>query len=683
MADIRIRVGASLDASVDAVFPRVAKAAAKARVDVEREFATKMPAAMRSGAGKTTAEFDKLASSLKRGSANLLAPGTRSIVDFANQSTQCFRGVQASFTAMARVMEREMRRVEDMQARKQLGLDPGGKTGKTIWGSRMPLLASGIGFAGRLAGDLARGAGISTDAGAYVHSYIERQSLATDIANSGYQPGAKGAAGKLQDSAAIQAEAMKVASATATDPMKALEGLQKFVATTGDLETGRAILGDMAKLSNATGSNLEDVVTAAGDVSAKLGDVPNKAEAIGSIMRQIAGQGKLGAVEMRDFAKQLASVAAAAPQFSGSVEKNIGERAILLQEGRQLGGAKNAAQAATGVRAFVSTMTKGARVKEFSALGISLRNKDGGLRSAEEIILESLSKTKGNANQLYGKLFTSEQSKVAVRGFETIYNQTKGSDAEKLRAVAAEFDRLRKATMSQSDVEEANARKMQTSAAMVQELNNALQAVADEASAKLLPVMKDIGPTMVTAVGAAATALAALAPVAKLVAQSLGFLVGGGPEKITHDVSAVSNDIKELGLLTGFNPGGKEISKKDFARYQADRNNIAERVDQDRETLNEKLKVFNPDDRAKVLAGDTRELEQGAKAGGKKQQEALAAYDTYAKDKATSDAMEAAVQRVMQQVFAGTLKVEVVNQPAPGKAPVVADQTGRMPPKRS
>ena len=45
--------------------------------------------------------------------------------------------------------------------------------------------------------------------------------------------------------------------------------------------------------------------------------------------------------------------------------------------------------------------------------------------------------------------------------------------------------------------------------------------------------------------------------------------------------------------------------------------------------------------------------------------------------------MEAAVQRVMQQVFAGTLKVEVVNQPAPGKAPVVADQTGRMPPKRS
>ena len=679
MADIRIRVGASVDSSVETVFPRVAAAARKARVQVEEEFSRAMPRAMKKGADKSEEEFRKLVAEVSGKGRHMMDPGTRSITEFAAHSRSNFAAIQKEFRNLSRVADAELNKVSRsaINGRDALGRFTGGAKDRGWAGVLNPRIRTSIpnpwtpvlGMARRMTMDVIRGAGVNLDPASMVQSFVSRQALAQDIANSGFQPGAKGAAGKLQNADTISAEAMKVAQATATDPTKALEGLQKFVATTGDLETGRAILGDMAKLSNATGSNLEDVVTAAGDVSAKLGDVPHKAESINAIMRQIAGQGKLGAVEMRDFAKQLASVAAIAPQFSGSVEKNIGEMAILLQEGRQMGGAKNAAQAATGVRAFASTFTKGARVKEFAALGISLRNKDGGLRSAEEIILESLSKTKGNANTLYGKLFSSEQSKVAVRGFETIYNHTQGTDAQKLQAVADEFDRLRKATMSQADVEEANARKMNTAQAQAQAFNNQLQQIADETSAHLLPAMREFAPSIVAATKGIGEALVQLAPAiqkaAQALAQMLGLQIGQ-----TSNGADISNSIGDTLEARNLGEHGGTVKQAEFKRLLAVRDELANKTDSDQAAL-DKFK----EEHAGIEDADPDKLAASAAKGDATAKEYLAKTATLAQDKESADAMEAAMSRVMKSVFAGTLKVEVVGNK--GLAP--ADQTGRQP----
>ena len=675
MPDIRIRVGASVDSSVDTVFPRVAAAARKARVQVEQEFATALPQAVKKGVDRSEAEFQKLVAEVTGKGRHIMDPGTRAIVEFANESKSRFSGIKADFMSLSRVADAEMNKIARSAAK---GRDSFGKSGDRGWaGVLNPRIRTSIpnpwtpvlGMARRMTMDVVRGAGVNIDPASMVQSFVSRQALAQDIANSGYQPGAKGAAGKLQDASAIQADASRVAQASAIDPTKALEGLQKFVATTGDLETGRAILGDMAKLSNATGSNLEDVVTAAGDVSAKLGDIPNKAESINAIMRQIAGQGKLGAVEMRDFAKQLASVAAVAPQFSGSVEKNIGEMAILLQEGRQLGGAKNAAQAATGVRAFASTFTKGARVKEFAALGIGLRNKDGGLRGAEEIILDSLQKTKGNANLLYGKLFSSEQSKVAVRGFETIYNHTQGDEQTKLKAVADEFDRLRKATMSQSDVEEANSRKMNTAAAQAQLFNNQLQAVADETSAKLLPALKEFAPSIVAASKGVGEALVQLAPAitktAQVLAQFLGLQVGQ-----TSNGANTSNSVGDTLEARNLAQDGGRIKEAELKRLQSVRDELANKTDADQRSLD-----AYKEDHAGIENADPDKLRAAAAKGDTSAKEYLAKVDAVEKDKEAADAMEQAMARVMKGIFAGTIKVEVVG----GKMPAPADQSGRMP----
>ena len=56
----------------------------------------------------------------------------------------------------------------------------------------------------------------------------------------------------------------------------------------------------LGKLAKASGSDLGDLADAAGDVSTALGDMApdKKAERIDSIMRTIAGQGKIGAVEI-------------------------------------------------------------------------------------------------------------------------------------------------------------------------------------------------------------------------------------------------------------------------------------------------------------------------------------------------------------------------------------------------
>ena len=501
MAEIRIRIGAVVDSSVEAVFPRIEKAVSRARRAVERDFGEALPRSVKSGTDKAQKAFDLLAAELSGEGSKMMNPATKAVDSFAKESLSRFADIKKSFADLTRVAEREMKAQE--RAQRSGGMGPGeggagegGRYARRVgyWSMRnFSPVTPMLGIGRRVAGDLARGVGVDMNVGSMMQSYVSRQKLAQDIANSAYQPGEAGAAGKLQDAGAIQLAASGVAKATATDPTAALEGLQKFVGVTGDLETGRAVLGDMAKLARATGANLEHVVSASAEVSAKLGDVPNKTEAINAIMRQVAGQGQRGAVEMRDFAKQLASVAAVAPRFAGSTQQNIGEMAILLQEARQLGGAKSAAQAATGVSAFANVFDKGGASKAWRAIGVKTRDEKGQLYSPETLILEALRHTKGDSTKMAALMGGSSMARRATRGFETIYQRAGGGHAGEA-AVVAEFDRLRKAAMSGTQVNEAFARSMQTAEAKAKTFQNQLQDIADRTATKLLPAMERLAP---------------------------------------------------------------------------------------------------------------------------------------------------------------------------------------------
>lgn len=347
-----------------------------------------------------------------------------------------------------------------------------------------------------VASQIARGAGVNFDLGSMIGKSVDLEKRATDLSNAGYLAGGKGAAGQRQDPGQIMADIKQAANGAAVDINLMAEGLQAFVGKTGDLELGRQIIGGMGKLARATGADINDMVNAAGDVAANLGDVENKAGAVNVIMRTIAGQGKLGAVEIKDLASQMAKLAAMAPQFSGSFEDNMANMGALVQMTRQKGGAASATQAATSLTSFVNTFSKGQRRKAFTAAGIDVEDKDGKLRSPEEIILDSLRKTKGDSVQM-GKLFSDAGARRVTRGFETVYKEAGGGAAGE-KAVREEFEKLAKAQMSEKEVNESFARSMQTAEAKAQLFNNNMQEVAASLAGKVLPALEQAAPKILS-----------------------------------------------------------------------------------------------------------------------------------------------------------------------------------------
>ncbi|HMR80239.1 MAG TPA: hypothetical protein PKD61_34260, partial [Polyangiaceae bacterium] len=227
-----------------------------------------------------------------------------------------------------------------------------------------------------------RGAGVDFNLESDVSRSVDIQRTATRLSNSAYLPGAAGAAGVRQDPSSLMADATGISDRLkgTTTAGEVLAGQSAFVAKTGDLQTARAVTEDLAKLSAAYGSNLEDVVDAAGDVSSVLGNIPNKAEAINSIMKSVAAQGKLGAVEMSDLATQMAKLTSAAVSFEGDTGQNILKMTALTQFARSKGGAASATQAATASAGFVNQLKTPARIAAFKKEGIDVMNAKGQLR---------------------------------------------------------------------------------------------------------------------------------------------------------------------------------------------------------------------------------------------------------------------------------------------------------------
>ena len=398
------------------------------------------------------------------------------------------------------------------------------------WASRnfspvTPMLSYGA----RAASQLMRGAGVNLDVGSMVGESVKNQKTVTDITNSGYVEGAKGKQGQMQDSVEVMKDVKSAANAVALSYGDALEGLQKYVAKTGDLESGRLILADMGKLARATGTSFADMVDAAGDVGNALGNVDNKASKVRSVMMAIAGQGKVGAVEIKDLAKQMAKVGAASGIFRGGAEGNMVTLGAMVQKTRESGGAASATQAATSAMSFLNLFSKEARVKQYEKFtGRKAFDKDNKLTGPEELVLEMLRGTQGD-NLKMGKIVADSGARRFTRGFEKTYREGGGGKMVDfdpktmpsmakgfaqlgangtyqvqagLVAVAKEFDRLRQATLTETNLADAFAKSMNTAEAKTQKFNNRMQDIADKLVDRVLPQMEKLGESALAIVGA-------------------------------------------------------------------------------------------------------------------------------------------------------------------------------------
>lgn len=545
--ELRIRVGAAIDRSMTDAFRPLVQAAERARQQIERTARSSGQAQVRETARSVSGQekaFAKLTRETERWQREQVRAAERAAAAKISAAERAARGesraaeraarerarAEARQIAAARQEARQRardqisaeREVEREIARSNRARERAGakaardeaRAARNHWTTKFfdphRNVSAAVGFAGSaarravgIAGDIARGAGVRLDPGSYMASEVALEKGAVDLSNASYMPGeaGKGPNGRRVDPKELIAQMRQVGQATAFDPNAALEGLQKFVAKTGDLQSGRDVILDMARYARASGAELDDMVDAAGDVSNALGDVPNKGEAIKNVMRAIAAQGKEGAVEIKDLATQMAKLGAASSQFTGERGMVMAQMGALAQMTRAKGGAASATQAATAVGSFTNTFSKGARLDAFKHFGVDMRGADQKI-DVKKVILGSIAaaaaeKNGGMANfdRNMGKMFMDVSARRVTKGFETVYKEAGGGDAG-LRAVEKALDDLTNATMNEKEVSESFAASMKTTEAQVQQFNNEMSNTANELKSVLLPAFQGLAPVL-------------------------------------------------------------------------------------------------------------------------------------------------------------------------------------------
>jgi hypothetical protein len=316
-----------------------------------------------------------------------------------------------------------------------------------------------------------------------------------------------GAAGKRVNPAEIIKMARAAGNAAGLDPGKAIEGLQAFTATTGDLATGMSVVKDLGILARATGTDFEDMVAAAGEVSAKLGDIPNKGETVIKVMRSLAGQGKLGSIEIKHLAVEMAKMGAGAKRFDMAPDAAIGMMGAIAQTARSSGGAKNASVAVNAAMAFVTGMTKGSTIKNLQDNNIQPfadpgkgPGKNTKLLNPEMMILAILRQS-GGSQKMIGQMIKDKMAYTAVAGFADLYNKAGGGD-KGLDAVRGEFRKYEKIAMGEGEIKDSHAASMATPEAKMQLFNNRLQEVGEKIMTAVVPALEQLAPTIIKGVEA-------------------------------------------------------------------------------------------------------------------------------------------------------------------------------------
>lgn len=524
MPQLTIRVGASVDRSLAVAYRSFVEAGERARRATEesgKRGAAGFSGAMKKGTDQAEKNYRKMVSELEKENRKIARDADKAA---KAQTTATEREARAQVRIIEKAAKDKVRaekaaarEIEKDRRHTDRAIITGARLGRGAFdkGSR----AAGNAFstvtrsALGIAGSVARGAGVNFDLGSHIKSGVELESKAVDLSNSGYMPGKAGAAGVRQDSKAIEREARAVGDFAGYDPNQAIGGLQKFVAKTGDLQSGRDILKDMAKYARASGADLEDMVDAAGDVSNALGDTDNKGEKIKNVMRAIAAQGKEGAVEIKDLATQMAKLAAASSQFTGDPSQVMAQMGALTQMTRAKGGASSATQAATSVSSFTNTFSKGARLDAFKHYGVDIRGEGGKVDVKKAIFgaIKAASSTQHGGMAQFdknmGKMFMDVRARSVTRGFETIFKEGGGGEAGLKKAMEA-FDGLAAATMREQEITESFNRAMNTTEAKVQRFNNELSASATALKEGLEPAAKALAPLLVSLAKASADAIA-------------------------------------------------------------------------------------------------------------------------------------------------------------------------------
>ncbi len=512
MADgqIKIRISAQSDRSIDTVFGSIEKRAQKARDNINRSLG---------GSSSTSALAAPLAAAAKQNDLAAKASDKawnqqlKALNNYAREQDRTFkraaqervkveatanrarlkdeqetsRAIVREFKNQVRQREQEYKQAEreEVRTRRNFAERTSHRATKFLFPPPIGILGAGK----RIAGDILRGAGIDMSIAGGVSRTISLQGGGVQIANQERIATGKSKGGNFYSNLARDTGAER-----SVDPSQVMGMMNSFTAKTGEFDGVAKIAGKLASLGTASGANLTEMGDAAGYVYNQLSALPDAGERTIEVMRGIIGQTAVGAVDMPDYAKQLGRIAANASKFEGNVGDNIRGLSALAQLSIESGGASSPADAARAVGSFANTFGKSARIAAFKKEGVKLftDDKQDTLRAPIEVIKDSFRNTKGNIPKL-ANLFADTLGRKPVTALGNAYKAAGGGEAG-IAAVQAKYDKYMKAQLTADVEQKNNADYAASPAAKAQRFQNNLDKVVASAAEKVFPALEKLAP---------------------------------------------------------------------------------------------------------------------------------------------------------------------------------------------
>lgn len=471
-APIRIRVGASLDASVERVFQSVEKRAQKAQQKLARDTQSSSREAARAAEQGARAQ--------ESAQQRVARTGKKAADDWARSLIQIGKIAEREINRQARSIDRANRRA---------GLAFAERTSHRATRFLTPNAPLGS-MAGRAAREIARGVGVDFSVSGTVERTKNLQAAAIGLA----QQERIATGGRTQGPAAYEKMAREQATKLGQDPEQVIALMRAFSGKTGEFGKLNELVAKFGPLAVASGTGFEDMGDAAGFFYNQVKDMPDAMKLTEEGMRAIIGQTAIGSVEMPDFASQMGRIAANANKFGGSKAKNIQSMSALAQLALESGGASSAADAARSVAGFAQTFSKPARLAEFKKQGIDVFTDKSHtkLRDPIELIKDAFRKTKGDIPKL-ASLFKDVIGQKPVTALGQAYTGAGGGE-KGITAIDAAFDRYRKAMIT-GEAEQQNMNDwLESTGGKAQRFQNQLDEIAEKATSKLIPALEDAGP---------------------------------------------------------------------------------------------------------------------------------------------------------------------------------------------
>lgn len=520
---IRIRIGASVDTSVERSFTSIERRAQRAQNAVIRE-QKRASKAEEQEAQKAAKAAEREAQRAARAKEREAQRAARAAEKAAEREA---RAAERAAERAARALEQARRKAEKELERKARAAERAAERQ-----ARAALRASrraGEAFAQRTSHrttrfllpnapigsmalsygrGLARSAGADTDFSAPLARTIEQEDLATKISNKAYRPGQAGPGGQRVNPDELKREARLVAREIGGDTTGVLEGLFAFTSQSGDLAAARSAMLDLAKLAKSQGADFEQTFFAAGKINNALEQQPEfmhdaakRAREVSKIMNLLIAQTKIGSVEFENMGVQIPKISGLAGLFAGPTHRTLGQLATVLQVAEK-GQAPNAATAGTQTSALVRELVKGPVVKRFAQYGVKVRNEDGGLRDIKDIIIDTLraseneSKRTGRAQpEVITDIVRNSRAFLPIFDFLDVFTKQGGGMAG-VAAVEKLFQDFGK-SIEPKQLEEDLEAVTNTTSARIAKFNTLLEDVADDLRATLLPSFEKAAPQLI------------------------------------------------------------------------------------------------------------------------------------------------------------------------------------------